>query len=96
MKPSKNTLEALEALPSLVTTGDLRQIVSVQLLALARKEVAAADILAMASLLDSISNSLNTEIRVAKAQVELRTLGGELGNVAQLGRLGIGKPEDPK
>jgi hypothetical protein len=44
----------------------------------------------MAKGLDSISNSLNAEIKVARTAIELREKGGQLGQVVQLGQLVIG------
>ena len=72
------------------TQGDLRRIVANSLLALARKEISATDVEAMAKGLDSISNSLNAEIKVAKTAIELREKGAQLGQVVQLGHLVIG------
>jgi hypothetical protein len=45
---------------------------------------------AMAKGLDSISNSLNAEIKVARTSIELREKGGQLGQVVHLGHLVIG------
>lgn len=72
------------------TNGDLRRIVANSLLALARKEISATDVEAMAKGLDAISNSLNAEIRVAKTSIELRAMGADLGKVAHLGTMLIG------
>lgn len=90
MKPSTNTLEALSDLKEVRTQGDLRRIVANSLLALARKEISATDLEAMAKGLDSISNSLNAEVKVAKTAIELREKGGDLGKVSHLGQLLIG------
>lgn len=92
MKPSQATLEALSDMQAVSTQGDLRRIVANSLLALARKEISATDVEAMAKGLDSISNSLNAEIKVAKTAIELREKGANLGQVAHLGQLLIGKP----
>lgn len=90
MKPAKTLTESLENLEQVATQGDLRRIVANSLLALARKEISATDVEALAKGLDSISNSLNAEIKVAKTSVELREKGGQLGNVVHLGQLIIG------
>lgn len=90
MKTSNTLTESLEDMTGVVTQGDLRRIVANSLLALARKELSATDLEAMARGLDSISNSLNAEIRVAKTSIELRDKGGNLGQVVQLGHLVIG------
>ena len=47
----------------------------------------------MAKGLDSISNSLNAEVKVARTAIDLRERGGDIGNVVQLGTLIIGTPE---
>lgn len=94
MKPAKTTLEALEDMKAVETQGDLRRIVANSLLALARKEISAADVEAMAKGLDSISNSLNAEIKVAKTSIELREKGASLGTVTHLGRMLIGDAKD--
>jgi hypothetical protein len=49
----------------------------------------------MAKGLDSISNSLNAEIKVAKTAIELREKGADLGKVTHLGSMLIGH-HDPK
>lgn len=94
MKPSKTTLDAISDMTEVATTGDLRRIVGNQLLALARKEVSATDLEAMAKGLDSISNSLNAEIKVAKLKVDVRDFGQDIGNLTHLGQLIIGNPKE--
>ena len=42
----------------------------------------------MAKGLDSISNSLNAEIKVARTSIELREKGGQLGQVVHFGSTG--------
>ena len=90
MKPAATLIESLSNLDAVTTQGDLRRIVANSLLALARKEISATDVEAMAKGLDSISNSLNAEIKVAKTTIELRAAGAQLGKVVQLGQLVIG------
>lgn len=91
MRAARTLTESLEDMAQVVTQGDLRRIVANSLLALARKEISATDVEALATGLDSISNSLNAEIKVAKAAIELREKGAELGQVVQLGNMVIGK-----
>ncbi len=95
MKPSTTTLQALDDLKEVATQGDLRRIVANSLLALARKEISATDVEAMAKGLDAISNSLNAEIKVAKTRVELREAGADLGKTVRLGQLLIGDDKAP-
>lgn len=90
MKAAKTLTESLANMGEVTTQGDLRRIVANSLLALARKEISATDVEAMAKGLDSISNSLNAEIKVAKTAIELREKGAQLGQVVQLGQLVIG------
>ena len=90
MKPASTLSKSLEGMAEVATQGDLRRIVANSLLALARKEISATDVEAMAKGLDSISNSLNAEIKVAKTSVELREKGAQLGQVVHLGQLVIG------
>lgn len=90
MKPSQTTLDSLADMQQVATGGDLRRIVANSLLALARKEISATDVEAMAKGLDSISNSLTAEIKVAKTSIELREKGAQLGRVAHLGSMLIG------
>jgi hypothetical protein len=92
MKAAQTLVESLSNLAEVTTQGDLRRIVANSLLALARKEISATDVDALAKGLDSISNSLNAEIRVAKTAMDLRERGGQLGSVVQLGQLLIGTP----
>lgn len=93
MKAAKTLTESLGTMAAVTTQGDLRQIVANSLLALARKEISATDMEAMAKGLDSISNSLNAEIKVAKTAIEMRERGASLGQVTHLGRLLIGTPD---
>lgn len=93
MKPAPTLVESLENMPQVTTQGDLRRIVSNALLALARKEVSATDLEAMAKGLDSISNSLNAEVKVARTAMEMRDRGGDMGDVVELGNLIIGTPD---
>lgn len=90
MKAAKTLVESLANMEQVTTQGDLRRIVANSLLALARKEISATDVDALAKGLDSISNSLNAEIKVAKTSVELREKGSQLGQVVHLGQLVIG------
>jgi len=90
VKAAHTLQESLGNLAEVTTQGDLRRIVANSLLALARKEISASDVEAMAKGLDSISNSLNAEIKVAKTAIELREKGANLGKVAHLGSLLIG------
>ena len=95
MKAAQTLQESLGNLAEVTTQGDLRRIVANSLLALARKEISATDVEAMAKGLDSISNSLNAEIKVAKTAIELREKGANLGQVTHLGSMLIGH-HDPK
>ena len=94
MKASDKLLESLSGMKEVQSQGDLRRIVANSLLALARKEISSTDIEAMAKGMDSISNSLNAEVRVAKAKIELRNIGAGIGEVTQLGSLLIGDNHD--
>ena len=96
MKPAQTLVESLGTMSAVTKTGDIRQIIANSLLALARKEIPASDLEAMAKGLDSISNSMNTEIKVAKTQMEMREKAGTLGkgtDIEGLGSMGIGMPD---
>lgn len=67
------------------TLGDVRRIIGNSLLALARKEISATDVVAMAKAVDSIANTLNSEIALAKVRTVLRDNGAELGKLVQIG-----------
>ena len=95
MKAAQTLQDSLGTLAEVTTQGDLRRIVANSLLALARKEISAGDVEAMAKGLDSISNSLNAEIKVAKTAIELRDKGANLGKVTHLGSMLIGH-HDPQ
>ena len=90
MKPSANTLESLSDIRQVKTLGDVRRIISQSLLALARKEISAADVTAMSRGVDSISNSINAEIALAKVRQELRQSGADLGAATHFGATLIG------
>lgn len=91
MKPSQNTLESLANMQQVSTLGDVRRIIGQSLLALARKEISAADVTAMAKGVDSISNSLNAEISLARTAHELRQTGADLGKIVHVGQTLIGQ-----
>ena len=93
MKPAQTLVDSLANMQQVTTQGDIRRIVSNSLLALARKEISATDVEAMAKGLDSISNSLNAEIKVAKTALDLRDRGASIGKIAHLGNLLIGTPD---
>lgn len=93
MKPAQTLVDSLTNMQQVNTQGDIRRIVSNSLLALARKEISATDLEAMAKGLDSISNSLNAEIKVAKTALDLRDRGGNIGEIVHLGTLLIGTPD---
>ena len=96
MKASQTTLDSLANMHQVATGGDLRRIVATTLLALARKEISATDVEAMARGLESISNSLTAEIKVAKTTIELCEKGAHLGKVVHLGSMLIGNaPKEP-
>ncbi len=79
MKPAQTLTESLGPLAAVTTTGDLRRIVSNAMLALARKEISATDFVALAKGLDAVSGSLQTEVNIAKARMEMLKNGGKLG-----------------
>jgi len=92
MNPSANTLESLADIGRVETSGDIRRIGAQMLLALARKEVSATDLEAAAKMIDAQANSISAEVKLAKAAIELRERGADLGKIVHLGRTLIGKP----
>ena len=90
MKPSPHTLEALQDIDQVRTAGDLRRIGAQMLLALARKEISATDLDAASKMIDAQAHSLEAEVKVAKAAIELRERGADLGKVVHLGQTLIG------
>lgn len=90
MKPSKNTLESLEDMNKVSTLGDVRRVIGQSLLALARKEISATDLVAMAKAADSIANTLNAEISLAKTAHDLRQTGADIGKIVHIGQTMIG------
>ena len=99
MQASNTLIDSLGTLAAVTTTGDLRRIVANSMLALARKEISRSDVESMAKGLESISNSLLAEVKLAKLQIEMRTTGGQLGKVEEvpgLGQLSIGQINDAR
>lgn len=90
MKASQNTLDSLSDMQQVSTLGDVRRIIGNSLLALARKEISATDVVAMAKAVDSIANSLNAEISLARVRHDLREQGAGLGELVRIGSTLIG------
>lgn len=90
MKPSQNTLDSLEGMSKIETLGDVRRVIGQSLLALARKEISATDLVAMAKAADAIANTLNAEVSIAKTAHELRRTGADIGQIVHIGRTAIG------
>ena len=90
MKASPQTLEALQDIDQVRTAGDIRRIGAQMLLALARKEISATDLDAASKMIDAQAHSLEAEVKVAKAAIELRERGADLGKVVHLGQTLIG------
>jgi ribosomal 50S subunit-associated protein YjgA (DUF615 family) len=95
MKASKTLIESLSDMDHVASSGDLRRIAANSLLALVRKEISATDIEAIAKAMDSITNSLNVEVKVIRTSIELRDKGADLGKVTALGSLLIGNARQP-
>lgn len=84
------TIEILDSMDEVRTSGDLRRIVGNMMLGLARKEVSATDMEALAKGLDSISNSMNAEVKKARLDMDLRKLSQKVGETAEMGKQIIG------
>ncbi len=93
MKASKSLVESLSDIDAVRDTGTVRRIAGEMLLALARKEVSATDIEAAARLVAAQAAHMGAEVKVARAQIELREKGADLGKVAQMGKALIGSGE---
>lgn len=90
MKPSQNTLESLQDMQKVATLGDVRRVIGQSLLALARKEISATDLVAMSKAADAIANTLQAEVSLAKTSSELRKTGADLGQIVHIGQTLIG------
>lgn len=90
MKASQNTLDSLEDMQRVETLGDVRRVIGQSLLALVRKEISATDLTAISKAADSIANTLNAEVSLAKTSHELRKTGADLGAIVHVGRTLIG------
>jgi hypothetical protein len=90
MKPSQNTLESLADINQVATLGDVRRIIGQSLLALARKEISAVDMAAMAKGADAIANTLQAEVSLFKLRNEMREHGADLGKLVHIGATLIG------
>lgn len=84
------TITALDGMDEVRTSGDMRRIVGNMMLALARKEVSATDMEALAKGLDSVSNSMNAEVKKARLDMDLRKASQKVGDTAEMGKLLIG------
>ena len=86
MKASQNTLESLADIHRVESSGQIRRIGAQMLLALARKELPAADIDAAAGMLMAQAAHLMAEVKVAIATVELRKQSVQLGHIPEIGQ----------
>lgn len=84
------TMETMNDVTEIKTSGDIRRLVSNSLLALVRKEISATDVTALSKGLEAISGSIDVEIRLAKMNLELKAQGAEIAKTAEMGRLLIG------
>lgn len=90
MNASPKTLDALKDIQQVATLGDVRRIIGNSLLALARKEISATDVVAMSKAVDSIANSLQAEISLARLRHDFRERGTDLGKLVHIGATLIG------
>jgi hypothetical protein len=90
MRTSRTIDESLGALTRVSTTGDVRLLIATVMMAKLRGELSDATMLAVAKGGDAMANMLSAEVKVVRAQTELRDKGGQLGNVAHLGQMLIG------
>lgn len=93
MKASQQTLESLADIQQVSTLGDVRRVIATSLLALARKEISATDVTAMAKGVEAIANTLKAEISLARVRHEMREQGGQLGPLVAIGCTLIGSGE---
>lgn len=89
MKPGE-TMKSLDSIESVNFIGDLRKVVATSLLALARKEISATDVEAMAKAMGAISESLNVEIKMHRLDMDLRKSGTKISDATDLGKLLLG------
>lgn len=85
-------VEAVADIRKVETTGQVRRIGSEMLLALARKQIPAADVEAGAKMMAAVSLSMHTEVKLALAAITIREKGAELAKVAHMGAALIGGP----
>lgn len=86
MKPSTTLTESLKNTSMVNTTGQVRFVASQMLLAIARKEIPAGDAIAAAKLVSAISQSIDSEVKLAVAAITLREKGGHLVRQAEFGK----------
>lgn len=89
MTPSQNTLDSLSDIGKVSETGHIRRIGAQMLLALARKEISATDVDAASKMIGAQAAHMAAEVKVAKAQIELREKGADLGKTAVIGKMVI-------
>ena len=89
MKASQNTLDSLSDIHRVESSGQIRRIAAQMLLALARKELPAADVDAAARMLAAQAAHLMAEVKVAIATVELRNQSVNLGHIPEIGQRAI-------
>jgi hypothetical protein len=90
MKTSKTVEESLAHLHSISTTGEIRTLIATVMFANARGELSNDTLVAQAKGGDAIANLMGAEVKVARAQIELRDKGAHLGKIAHMGQMLIG------
>ena len=93
MKASINTLDSLSDMGKVATSGDIRRIGGQMLLALARKEIPSGDVEAASRMIAAQAAHLAAEVKVARAVIELREKGADLGKLSAMGQMLIGTPD---
>lgn len=96
MKASVNTLESLADIDQVREAGQIRRIGGQMLLAMARKEISATDLMAASKMIEAQANHMKSEVNMQRAIIEMRKHGADLGKTVHLGKTIIGTPDDER
>lgn len=92
MKPNSPLADTLAGMQTITQSGQIRFVVSNSLLAVARGEMPPKTLHSLCKASDSVSTSMDAEVRLELAKAKLRLLGADIGKHETFGTNVIAHP----